>query len=296
MTNILIYDNKKSVKVQSICEEICGQFKDAGFGVLNTDAFSAYGAASSFASTGDDFSATDEVAVDFCVCLGGDGTFLRASDFLLSHGLDIPIIGVNLGHLGFLAEAENTDIVELIKVLQSGDFSIEERNILQASVNNKPLESYAINEIMLTGSIISPSDSALSNLFYTEIKIDGSVLTTLGSDGIIVSTPTGSTAHAFSAGGPVIWPKADVFELVMIAPYSLFNRPLVLDSSSVVEITVLNPATACFDSRDNFEIAETDTIKIQKSANKIKIIRINDMPYTQRFSNKFSLPKEGINL
>lgn len=225
--------------------------------------------------------------LDLVVVLGGDGTMLRAAE--LVHGQRLPILGINLGRVGFLAEAERADLQEIAEWVASGSWQLERRITLdvQSGGPGGTWSSFALNEVA-----IEKSDRAM----MTELRvvIDGSPVMAWAGDGLIVSTPTGSTAYAFSSGGPVIWPTADVIEVVPISAHALFARPLVLSPQTVVEVEVLEgPAIATCDGRRVFDLVEGDRLRIVRGAEEVVFARLHPTTFTNRLVHKFRLPTSG---
>ena len=230
----------------------------------------------------------DASDLDLVVVLGGDGTMLRAAE--LAHGHGLPLLGVNLGRVGFLAEAEPADLETVAKRVAERDWELETRITLDLRVTRAGKvvwQSFALNEVA-----IEKSGPAL--MTELRVAVSGTPVMALAGDGLIVSTPTGSTAYAFSAGGPVIWPTADVLEVAPICAHALFSRPLVVDRTALVEVEVLaGPASATCDGRREFELEIGDELQVTRGANPIGFARLTQTPFTDRLVVKFKLPTEG---
>lgn len=230
----------------------------------------------------------DASDLDLVVVLGGDGTMLRAAELAHRHGL--PLLGVNLGRVGFLAEAEPADLETVAKRVAERDWELETRITLGLSISrdgSDVWQSFALNEVAIEKS---------GHALMTELRVavSGTPVMALAGDGLIVSTPTGSTAYAFSAGGPVIWPTADVLEVAPICAHALFARPLVVDPTAIVEVEVLEgPAAATCDGRRVFELEVGDRLTITRGAQPIGFARLTQTPFTDRLVVKFKLPTEG---
>ena len=172
---------------------------------------------------------------EIVVVLGGDGTILRAAE--LVHCTQVPILGVNMGHVGFLAEFESFQIDEAIRRVSTHDYSIDERMIAHVDVwlpgATKPIEDWALNDITL-------ERADRGKMVELSIRVDDVEMNSFGADGVIVSTPTGSTAYAFSAGGPVMWPNVKALQLIPLAAHALFARPLIIGSGSTFTIDILD--------------------------------------------------------
>ena len=165
---------------------------------------------------------------DFAVSLGGDGTFLRTAAWVGDK--ELPVVGVNTGHLGFLASADVSDLNDLPRRLAAGDYLLDRRSLIEVSVPGYKGWPYAINEVTLT-------KSESSSMIHVHARIDGTELADYRADGLIVATPTGSTAYNLSVGGPIVQPEAPVFVLSPIAAHSLSMRPLVVADTSRLELS-----------------------------------------------------------
>src|SRR3984885_6702766 len=171
---------------------------------------------------------------ELVIVLGGDGTLLRAAEFARPAGT--PLIGVNLGHVGFLAEAEPDGLIQTVDRLLAGDYRVEERMTLDvvARDNGTHIAStWALNEV-------SVEKAARERMVEVVIEVDGRPLSRWGCDGVVCATPTGSTAYAFSAGGPVVWPEVEALLMVPLAAHALFARPLVVSPRSVLAVELLH--------------------------------------------------------
>jgi len=212
--------------------------------------------------TDDDFSA------DFVISMGGDGTFLKSASRVREKG--IPILGVNMGRLGFLADVTPADIEDCLASLYEGDYSIEDRALIQVDTDGAPLEGFrfALNDVA-----ILKRDSA--SMISIRAHIDGEYLTTYQADGLIVSTPTGSTAYSLSNGGPIIAPGTHVFSMTAVAPHSLNIRPIVLSDSSVVTLDVESRShnfLVAIDGRSE-KCKEGTKITLQRAPYTIKVVK-----------------------
>lgn len=234
----------------------------------------------------------DDHAGDGCqlvVVLGGDGTILRAAERARSAGA--PILGVNLGHVGFLAEAESEDADAVVTAIVSGDWSVEERMALDVRVlvNGKEVHrTWALNEISL-------EKLAREHMIDLVVEIDGRPLSSWGCDGVVCSTPTGSTAYGFSAGGPVVWPEVSAILVVPLSAHALFARPLVVSPLSVVafELQAASHAVLSADGRRMLDVNGGSRVEIRRAAQPIKFARIVTAPFTDRLVAKFDLPVTG---
>ena len=229
-----------------------------------------------------------DVLPELIVVLGGDGTILKAAEF--SHALGVPLLGVNMGRVGFLAEAEQTDIQAVVSSIVDRTWSPESRIMIDVTVERegkKVFQSYALNEVAV---------EKVSRELMTELRVsvDGSALMTWAGDGLVVSTPTGSTAYAFSAGGPVIWPTANVLLAVPISAHALFAKPIVVSPDSRIDVEVLSDgAMATFDGRRRTDLNQGDVVRVTKLALPLLFARVHSTSFTQRLVAKFRLPTVG---
>lgn len=221
------------------------------------------------------------------IVLGGDGTILRAAEIVKGH--EVPIIGINLGNVGFLAEISEPSISEIVKAVDSGSIHREPRLTLKYEIiRNGSLMSqgWALNEVA-----VERSSTRMLELF---VQIDGRPLSKWGCDGVICATPTGSTAYAFSAGGPVVWPEVSALVLLPLAAHALFSRPMVVSPECEIVIDVLsNDAQISADGLRQENIQLGDRIVITKENTKIQLAYVNAGNFTDRLVAKFKLPIEG---
>ncbi|GAB3080648.1 NAD kinase [Pedococcus soli] len=225
-----------------------------------------------------------------CV-LGGDGTILRGAE--MSRGTGAPLLGVNLGHVGFLAEAEREDLGSTVEHIVARTYTVEERMTLEvtAHVDGTPVySSWALNEVTV-------EKANRERMLEVVAEVDGRPLTTWGCDGVVVATPTGSTAYAFSAGGPVVWPDVEALLLVPISAHALFARPLVLGPQShlaleVVPDTLGTGALWC-DGRRAVDLPPGARIQVVRSETPVRLARLSTSPFTDRLVAKFDLNIHG---
>jgi NAD+ kinase len=226
-------------------------------------------------------------AVELVVVLGGDGTILRGAE--MARGTDAPIIGINMGNVGFLAEVIRPTVETIVQAISEKNYSIESRLLLAYTVERagKVVESgWAMNEITL-----EKSHAQMVELF---VQVDGRPLSRWGCDGVIVATPTGSTAYAFSAGGPVLWPEVEALVLLPLAAHALFSRPMVIaPTSSVVVDIESESAELAADSMRRFSLQANDRISISRDPIRVSLAHIDGAGFTDRLVAKFKLPIEG---
>ena len=230
--------------------------------------------------------------VELGIVLGGDGTILRALEAVRE--ADVPVHGVNLGHVGFLAESEVEDLSITVARLLDGDYEIEKRSTLDIAVLDEDDEQIAHHWALNEASLEKADRQKMINV---AIEIDGRPVSSFGADGVLLSTSTGSTAYAFSAGGPVIWPEVDAMMLIPLAAHALFARPLVLGRSSevAVEMTVDNreEAILTLDWRRSEDIVAGMRIEARLSEHSVRLVRLSPTPFADRLVEKFQLPVVG---
>ena len=229
--------------------------------------------------------------LELVIVLGGDGTILRAAE--LARGCSAPLLGVNLGHVGFLAESEREELGETVIRALAQDYEVEERMALSVRVKldgEVVYETWALNEA-------SVEKANRERMLEVVIEVDGRPLSSFGCDGVVMSTPTGSTAYSFSAGGPVVWPSLDAMLLVPISAHALFARPLVVgpESALAVEILERTPGGAVLwaDGRRTFELPPRARVVVRRSPVPVLLARLKQAPFTDRLVNKFALPVTG---
>jgi len=230
-------------------------------------------------------------SAEVVVVFGGDGTILRAAEKALD--LDIPVLGVNLGHVGFLAELEVAQMQELVTHVVEEDFVLESRMTIEVEMyapdSDTPCwHSVAINEVSL-------EKASRMKMIDCLVSIDGLPVSRWACDGILVSTPTGSTAYAFSAGGPVMWPQLEAYQVVPLSAHALFARPMVLAPDSRVRLDLLPPVAGVVicDGARSTDVAEGSRLEIRRYPHNLLVARLFEQPFTSRLVKKFELPIEG---
>jgi NAD+ kinase len=227
---------------------------------------------------------------EMVIVLGGDGTLLRAAE--LARACGTPLLGVNLGHVGFLAEAERADLAATVDKVASRAYDVEERMTVDVMVRQNggvTATGWALNEA-------SVEKASRQRILEVVAEIDGRPLSRWGCDGVVCATPTGSTAYAFSAGGPVVWPEVEALLVVPISAHALFARPLVVSPHSVVALELL-PATSggvlwC-DGRRQIEVPPGGRVEVRRGALPVRLARLHQTPFTDRLVTKFGLPVAG---
>jgi NAD+ kinase len=227
---------------------------------------------------------------ELLLVLGGDGTLLRAAE--LGRASGTPLLGVNLGHVGFLAEAEPDVADAVVDAVLDGSWTVDERGTVDVAVTveGRPIfRGWALNEISL-----EKSDRA--RMVECVLGIDGRPLVSFAADGVLVATATGSTAYAFSAGGPVLWPDVEAMLVVPLAAHALFARPLVVSPSSTVAIEVLageSTALLACDGRRTVAVPANARVEVTGGQSPVRLARVQDAAFTDRLVRKFGLPVHG---
>lgn len=225
---------------------------------------------------------------DVVVVFGGDGTILRAAE-LAEAGT--PLLGVNLGHVGFLAEAEPEDVQFVVEALIARRWVVEERTRLQVSVHRDGQVvdgTWAVNEV-------SVEKGARERMIEVLVEVDGRPLSRWGCDGVVCATPTGSTAYAFSAGGPVVWPEVAALLVVPLSAHALFARPLVVSPASSIALDIAPGSRAVLwaDGRRTIDVLAGDRLVVSADPTPVRFARLAPAPFTDRLVAKFDLPVEG---
>ena len=229
---------------------------------------------------------------EIVMVFGGDGTFLRAAE--LARYSDAALMGVNLGRVGFLAETEPEAVEETLHAIERCDYSVEERLANDVAVLDSDGiaigGTWALNEV-------SVEKAERSRVLDVVIAIDGRPLTSFGCDGVLCATPTGSTAYAFSSGGPVVWPDVEALLLVPSNAHALFARPLVTSPNSVLTVAVPadgNRARISADGRRLIDIPEGGRVEVRRAAQPVRIARVHATTFGDRLVAKFGLPVRGF--
>jgi NAD+ kinase len=226
-------------------------------------------------------------AVEIAVVLGGDGTILRGAE--LTRERNIPLLGINIGHVGFMAEVIRPEISTLAKTVIDKSYGLDSRMVLAYEVirSGKVIDTgWALNEVT-----VERQHNTMVELF---VQIDGRPLSRWGCDGLIASTPTGSTAYAFSAGGPVLWPEVEALVLLPISAHALFARPMVISPKSEIVVQIeSDEALLSADALRKFPLIIGDQVRITRDSSKILLSHIVNTTFTDRIVAKFKLPIEG---
>lgn len=237
---------------------------------------------------------SDDVApkdVELGIVLGGDGTILLAAELL--RGSHAPLLGVNLGHVGFLAESERDDLEQAVHRVIARDYTVEERmtiDVVVKSGNKEVFRTWALNEATI-------EKAAPKRMIEVAVAVDDEPLSAFGCDGVVLATPTGSTAYSFSAGGPIVWPGVEALLMVPLSAHALFARPLVTAPDSLLSVMLLETsrATAVLscDGRREFPMEPGMRAEVSASDEPVLLARLHPGPFTTRLVKKFALPVEG---
>ncbi|MFB0917645.1 MAG: NAD(+)/NADH kinase [Clostridiaceae bacterium] len=255
--------NKEKDKDGSICSEIQSKVKDF------------YPDSEIIIIIDNDVNNVDLDKLDLLLVLGGDGTLLAAARKL--SGRNVPILGINIGTLGFLTSIEVNEVDKALSLLKSGDYVIEERNMLKTKFStSNTIETFiALNDVVVT-------KGTNGRMMKYEIFIDGNFATSFRGDGVIFATPTGSTAYNLSAGGPILYPTLNAISMTAISPHSLGVRNLIIEGQAKIEVRVegdLSSFQLSIDGQQNFNISTDKSVEITDSGFKTRIIRLNGYDY-----------------
>lgn len=269
--------------------QVTERLSDAGIGVRVLA-----GEATELACTTARVVPTDSDAADgveLVLVLGGDGTLLRAAE--LSRPAAVPLLGINLGRVGFLAEAESADLSATLDGVVDRGYDVEERMTLDVTVRHDgavAVRDWALNDA-------SVEKSSQDRMLDVLVEVDDRPLSRWGCDGVVAATPTGSTAYAFSAGGPVVWPEVQALLLVPISAHALFSRALVVAPSSMLAIDLstdnVGGGLLWCDGRRTVELRRGARVEVRRGHQPVMLARLQPRPFTDRLVAKFALPVEG---
>jgi len=290
MPQLLVVTNAESAERAQFVSSAIIEAQGAGFTVLLPEEDS-HRLIAAGVPVPDGVSGFDGEGVSAALVMGGDGSILRAAEHLHAH--PAPILSVNLGRVGFMAEAEQHEISAVIRALARGEYTVQNRMTLEVIVTKYDKEIYrdwAMNEVTV-------EKAARERMLEISVSVDDHPLSSYGCDGFLVSTPTGSTAYAFSAGGPVIWPDVEALLLVPISAHALFARPMVISPGSRVEIEVLHSSPGFgglwSDGRRSFELATGTKVSVRRGEVSVPLAILDPRPFGDRLVRKFSLPVQG---
>ncbi|MEY4425594.1 MAG: hypothetical protein RJB56_1221, partial [Actinomycetota bacterium] len=229
--------------------------------------------------------------IELAMVLGGDGTILKAAEIVRE--FEIPLMGINLGHVGFLAESERDGLNDAVQRIVERDYIVKERMALDVAViveGREVFHTWALNEATI-------EKSARERMLEVVVEVEEHPLSSFGCDGIVMATPTGSTAYAFSAGGPVVWPSVEALLLVPLSAHALFARPLVVKPEAMMAVEVLKRSSGygvlwC-DGRRTWDLPPGARVEVRKSDKPVLLARLRQSTFTDRLVRKFSLPVAG---
>jgi NAD+ kinase len=229
--------------------------------------------------------------LELVMVLGGDGTILKAAEIVRESAT--PLMGINLGHVGFLAESEREGLSHAVARVVARDYLVKERLTLDVRVlvaGKEVYRTWALNEATV-------EKSAAERMLEVVVEIDRRPLSSFGCDGVIMATPTGSTAYAFSAGGPVVWPSVEAMLLVPLSAHALFSRPMVISPRSLLAVEVLERSAGTgvlwCDGRRTHDLPVGARVEVSRSEKSVRLARLRQGPFTDRIVRKFSLPVTG---
>lgn len=282
-------------EARSVARDCCARLVEHGVGVrlLRSEA-TELGLDSLFAEPDlQTVEPSDELSVgcEVVLVIGGDGTILRAAE--LTHGDSTPLLGVNLGHVGFLAEAESDAVEHMIESIIDKRWTVEDRLTVDVTVfqgKEVVTTTFALNEA-------SVEKAARERMLEVVVEIDDRPLSRWGCDGVVLATPTGSTAYNFSAGGPVVWPGVEALLMVPLSAHALFARPLVVAPTSTLAVEVLagteGAGVLWCDGRRTVDLPPGARIEVRRGAHPVRLARLHEAPFTDRLVAKFDLSVEG---
>jgi NAD+ kinase len=229
--------------------------------------------------------------LEVAMVLGGDGTILKAAEIVRE--VEVPLVGINLGHVGFLAESERDGLAEAVERVVARDYVVKERMTLDVRVfveGKEVFQTWALNEATV-------EKSERERMLEVVVEVEEHPLSSFGCDGIVIATPTGSTAYAFSAGGPVVWPSVEALLMVPLSAHALFARPLVIKPDALVAVEVLQRSAGhgvlwC-DGRRTWELPPGARVEVIKSDKPVLLARLRNSTFTDRLVKKFALPVAG---
>jgi NAD+ kinase len=228
---------------------------------------------------------------ELVLALGGDGTFLRAAE--LARPAGVPMLGVNLGHVGFLAETDPQGLDDAVDAIVNGRYAVEERVTVEAEIAVDGVvtgTTWALNEASI-------ERTSRERLIEIAVAVDERPMLRFGCDGLICATPTGSTAYAFSAGGPIVWPDVNALLIVPNAAHALFARPIVVAPTSVVDVDLVSPghdAVLSCDGRRSLPVPACARVRMRRGELSVKVVRLGDVSFTERLVSKFQLPVRSL--
>jgi NAD+ kinase len=272
----------------SVAQELSKRLSDAGVSVRVLASEAGVLECAGAVAVSDEERAAENVGL--VLALGGDGTLLRAAE--LARAENVPLLGINLGRVGFLAEADPAALDVTAARILNGEYDVEERLAIDVTVirgGQAVIRDWALNDM-------SVEKAAREHMINLVLEIDGRPLSRWGCDGVVCATPTGSTAYAFSAGGPVVWPSVQALLVVPLSAHALFARPLVVSPRSTVAVEIVQDdasAVMFCDGRRTHEVEPHDRLEVTRSDQPVRLVRLRNAPFTDRLVEKFQLPVQG---
>ncbi|MFO7578452.1 MAG: NAD(+)/NADH kinase [Pelovirga sp.] len=280
MKKVGIFAKKNHPEVEQIASQVAQRFRSEGIEVLLEDGLAEQiGQVNGF--TGEDIPAQ----VDLIVVLGGDGTLISVARLI--GDLEVPIVGVNLGRLGFLTEITRDELPDMLDRLIAGDYQVSDRMMLDAFIHR---DGAVVGKYTVLNDVVI-NKGALARIIDMETYVDGRHLSTYKADGLIVSTPTGSTGYSLAAGGPIIYPEINSLLITPICPHMLTNRPIIIWSRSIIEIEVKFQDDVVFftaDGQVGHKLLPGDRVEVRRSASRTRLVSSPTKEYFQILRTKLS--------
>jgi len=292
--NILVVAHAMRDDTVRAAERVVSALHEAGAQAVvalddRSDLAAAHPAFAHLPALGEEIAIAD---IELAIVLGGDGTILRAAE--LVHGGTAPVLGINMGHVGFLAEIERDDMDAAVRRVIDRDYAVEERLAISVRVKDAAgaviYRTWALNEATV-------EKASRERMLEVVIEIDERPLSSFGCDGVVVSTPTGSTAYNFSGGGPVIWPTVEAMTVVPLSAHALFARPLVVGPEAAIAIELLQRTDGTgilwCDGRRSHPLPPGARVVVRRSDEPVRLARLHPAAFTDRLVRKFRLPVAG---
>ncbi len=288
MRAVLLVAHTTRRQIRTLAAQTAEQLRSSGFEIRMLPGEAAECFCSARAVEDGD---TAAAGCELVIALGGDGTLLRAAE--LARPAGVPMLGVNLGHVGFLAEAEPQELTDTVTALVNGNYTVDERVTVDADVmvgDEVVKRAWALNEASL-------ERTNRERMLDIAVAVDGRPFLRFGCDGLLCATPTGSTAYAFSVGGPIVWPTVDAMLIVPNAAHALFARPFLVAPTCVVDIDLVShehQAVLSCDGRRSITVPAGARVRVRRGALPVKVVRLADVSFTERLVSKFQLPVRSL--
>lgn len=288
MRSVLVVAHATRRQIVTLADRAVAQLRRAGLEVRMLAEDAAACAVDSVTAVDPADAAT---GCEVVIALGGDGTFLRAAE--LARPAGVPMLGVNLGHIGFLAQVDPQALGDAVDLVVCGGYGVDERVTLDTEVlvgGVVTAQTWALNEASL-------ERTNRERMLEIAVAVDDVPLLRFGCDGLLCSTPTGSTAYAFSAGGPIIWPDVDALLIVPNAAHALFARPIIVAPGSIVDVDLVSAdheAVLSCDGRRSLGVPAGARVRMRRGALPVKVVRLGDTTFAERLVSKFQLPVRSL--